>query len=441
MPGPLLLLLYLGVALAPVGLAWAAGLPPRPFWDEVSSALAMIAFSTMLAEFLLSGRFHAISGRIGIDRTMRFHQLFARTVLLLVVIHPFIYTLPIPAAPPPWDPTSATYLRLDGGGLLTGAVAWLLLITLILTSMARDALPYSYETWRLGHGVGAAVIAGLTALHAFDAGRYSGTGPLFVFWLVLLGIAVATLVHVYLISPLLALRTPFKVTGIGPIAERTWELSIARRNGKPFSFQAGQFVWISLRKGPFTLHENPFSIASAPAKGETVSFVIKEVGDFTRSLDKVSIGDPAWVDGPHGGLHLPDSSVPGVGLIGGGAGVAPLLSVLRQMRATGDTRPVSLLYGNRVESLIVYREELDTLADEPGVSITHVLGEPPEGWDGMTGVIDAASIAAAFPKSEGTGKWAYLLCGPPGMIDSAEATLTAQGVPAGQIRGERFIYD
>jgi NAD(P)H-flavin reductase len=258
---------------------------------------------------------------------------------------------------------------------------------------------------------------------------------------VLLTIAGATMVHVYLISPIRKLFCPFRVISSKQIAERTWELAFARADGRPFEFEAGQFIWISLRKGPFTLAENPFSIASAPSNATRVELVIKEVGDFSRSLGGVEAGQPAWVDGPHGSLKLPGPEVPGIGLIAGGVGIVPLLSILREMQATGDSRPVVLLYGNRLDSQIVYREELERMAGAEQVFISHVLSEPPADWEGLRGMIEPDAIAAAFGAHEGARDWTYLMCGPPGMLDVAEEALIARGVDPRRILSERFVYD
>ena len=441
MPGPLLLVLYVATLLTPIALAWLSDMPARPFLDDFSSGLAMTAFAAMLVEFVLSGRFRTISGGIGIDLTMRLHQLFARTALALVLIHPVLYTLPIPNYAMPWDVTAAEHLRLDVETMLTGGAAWILLVLLVFTGIGRNSLGYSYEAWRIGHGLGAVLVAGFTAHHTLEAGRYSAAEPLAWFWLGLLAVAGATIVYVYLLAPLIRLRNPFEVVSAAKIAERTWELVIAPRRAVPVAFKAGQFVWLSVRPTPFSKHENPFSIASAPTAGDRLEFVIKEVGDFTRSLGGIAVGSRAWIDGPHGGMALPGPKVPGIGLIAGGVGVAPMLSVLRQMRDTGDPRPAVLLYGNRLESQIVYREELEAMAAAEGVTVTHVIGEPTEGWTGLVGLIDAASIEAAFGACEGSGAWTYLLCGPPGMLDAAEAVLMAHGVPASQIVSERFVYD
>jgi hypothetical protein len=67
-----LIVAYVGLALASLALAYAQGKPPRPIWDELSSGVALAAFSILLVEFVLSGRFHSISKRIGMDVTMRF---------------------------------------------------------------------------------------------------------------------------------------------------------------------------------------------------------------------------------------------------------------------------------------------------------------------------------------------------------------------------------
>ena len=441
MPAPILLLIYLVLVLTPLTLAWASGMPPRSFIDELSTGLALVAFAALLVEFLLSGRFRTISDRVGMDTTMRFHQLFARSIVALLLLHPFLYTTPVPDYPPPWDVTAQSYLKLTIGTLASGVLAWILLIVLVVTAIARDSLPYSYETWRLGHGIGSALVAGLSAHHVLEAGRYSSQQPLSIFWMILLGFALASLLYVYLISPLLQSRHPYEVQSVQQIAERTWELAIARVDRKPLPFKAGQFVWVNIGPTPFSLHENPFSISSAPADGERVEFVIKEVGDFTRSLAAIRPGARAWVDGPHGSLTAPGPEAPGIGLIAGGVGVAPLLCILRQMQATGDARPVALLYGNRVEEQIVYRDELEKLSAEAGVTVSHVLSEPSAAWRGGTGLVDAESIAAAFDGFSDAREWTYLLCGPPAMIDSAEAALLARGVKPKSIRSERFVYD
>ena len=65
-----------------------------------------------------------ISGGIGIDRTMRWHQLLARALTAGLLVHPFLYTLPdAPQFLWPGDPTRAGVLGIGAGMLATGALA------------------------------------------------------------------------------------------------------------------------------------------------------------------------------------------------------------------------------------------------------------------------------------------------------------------------------
>jgi NAD(P)H-flavin reductase len=161
--------------------------------------------------------------------------------------------------------------------------------------------------------------------------------------------------------------------------------------------------------------------------------VIKELGDFTGSLDQVKPGMRAYLDGPYGSMSVEGRSEPGIALIAGGVGIAPMLSILNQMRLTGDSRRVRLIYGNRLEEQIVFREDL------PREDTILVLSEPPVGWQGETGMIGPDLLDGSFTDDE-FAEWLFVLCGPPIMMDTVEDHLIARGVSSGQILSERFDY-
>ncbi|MGI9382509.1 MAG: hypothetical protein ACR2PO_05095, partial [Methyloligellaceae bacterium] len=72
--------------------------------------------------------------------------------------------------------------------------------------------------------------------------------------------------------------------------------------------------------------------------------------------------------------------------------------------------------------------------------IEHVIGEPPRGWQGRTGIIDAGSLTDILARPDAEN-WLYFVCGPLPMIENVEAALLAKGVPSRQIVSERFYYD
>jgi predicted ferric reductase len=437
-PG-VLIVLYLAVVLLPLALAWLRVSPPRSLVDELASGAGLLAFAIILVEFVLSGRFRSVSGRIGMDVTMRFHQLLARTALALALLHPFLYQAPF-AAQRPWDPTRQLTLTGDIAALGSGLFAWVLLPTFILFAIGRDQLSWKYETWRLMHGLGAMLIAGLVLHHTLNAGRYSQDPALAGVWIAMALIALASMLFVYLVRPLTQLRRPWTVVSVRPLALKTWQLTLEPQGHDGLQYEAGQFAWINIGNSPFSLNENPFSISSAPSSGGTIEFVIKELGDFTKTIGRIEPGTKAHIDGPHGNLVVSRHAEPGIALIAGGVGIAPMLGILRQLHVDGDQRPTVLLYGNRVKEQIVCPEELDSLAREHGTRLVHVLSEPPENWTGYSGLVDPAVIREVFHSPE-MREWLYVLCGPPVMMDVVEETLIELGVPARQIRSERFRYD
>lgn len=440
MPAGLLILFYLGLTLGPLALAWAQGLLPRTPWDELATGLGFLALAVVLVEFLLLGRFRLVTGRVGSDVVMRSHQLLARAALVFAVLHPFFYISPRAPAPA-WDTTRQSVVDQSWHSLWPGILAWLLLGGLVAMALAKEVSGLRYQHWRLVHGLGAAVIAGFGVLHALRAGRYSADPALAAVWLGLLALALGALAHVYLIAPLLRLRRPWRVREVRHEADRTWVLTLAPDFRGRLPYRAGQFAWLNVGKPVFSLDENPFSIASAPSAGPEVEFLIKEQGDSTRRTGEIAPGTRAWLEAPHGHLIVdkhPDAA--GIALIAGGVGLAPLMGILRELHATGDTRPTALIYGNRHAGQIAYGPELDRLARDHGTELVHVLSEPPAGWTGETGLITPDLLRRQFDRPE-RRDWLYVLCGPPPMLTMAEDALIDIGIPAHRILSEQFVYD
>ncbi|MEL6241127.1 MAG: ferredoxin reductase family protein [Pseudomonadota bacterium] len=425
---------YLGVVLSPLGLSWAVGGPPRSLQNEIASGLGMLAFAMILVEFVLSGRFKSISNGIGMDVTMRFHQLMARTALGFAMIHPLLYTAAPAGGERPWDPTRQLVLTTDFTALASGIAAYLLLPCLVLLAIARTRLDYSYELWRALHGFGALIIAGLLLHHTIHAGRYGSLPAMTWVWAGMTVIAGGSLLYVYLVEPLLEAWRPWEVTEIVRLTPKQWRVTLTPTGHAGLTYDAGQFAWLNIGHSPFTFKENPFSISSAPADGPNVSFVVKELGDFSGSLGQLKSGIHAYLDGPYGNLTVADRSEPGVALIAGGVGIAPMLGILRQMELTDDVRQTRLVYGNRSETQIVERDWLASF------DTTFVLSNPPENWDGAVGMIDNALLDRLFTRKD-YENWLFVLCGPGPMLEGVEAHLLARGTPASQILSERFNYD
>ena len=57
----------------------------------------------------------------------------------------------------------------------------------------------------------------------------------------------------------------------------------------------------------------------------------------------------------------------------GGVGIVPVMSMLRTLADRGDRRSLLLLYGNGRWERMLFREELDALAQRLNLRAVHVL--------------------------------------------------------------------
>lgn len=441
------LLIYLSIVLVPLGISMMLNLPNRPWLDELSSSLAMIGFNIILIEFWLSGRVKSLSKVLGIDWVLQVHQLFARTALVFLLIHPFMYTLPIQ---PAWMMNSShqDFLGLSLASGLTGMLSLFALITLVGLAIMRKSSDLSYEAWRLSHMILALVIASVGFFHTIDAGRYAQEVWMRSYWQFMLGLALLSLAWTYVIKPLIQNKNAHEVTSIKQVSLKIWELVIKHSMAKKMDYQAGQFAWLKLGSSSPT-PENPFSIASCSHQDSSeIKFLIKDVGDFTHQISQLQIGQKVFVDGPYGNFGAEAFSVEHdqLVMIAGGVGIAPMISVLRQIERDQDAKVLAkkilLIYGNRVAEQAINLKEMVNLASFKNLEVVQLVSEPRDDWQGQTGVLDRSTLEKILSAHHINLKSAqFMICGPAEMIDSVEISLDQFGAPLANIASEKFQYD
>lgn len=437
---------YLAILLAPLVLSFIVPGPemrePRPLLDDLASGLAMVAFAAVLMEFFLLGRFRPMSRALGSDLAMQAHQLFARTALVFLLVHPFLYSL-WGSRHLPMDVSYAQALRITGGSwaLFTGLLALGALLALVMIALLR-ARGLEYDRWRLWHGLLALAVLGLGLHHTLVAGRYAQLPLLQWFWWTLAMLALASWLGVYMVRPVLQARQPFRLRRVTPLAHKIRELEIVPAGGKPLSFVPGQFVWLKL--GGLAPHrDHPFSISSAPQTPGNLCFVIKEAGDFTQALPRLAPGTVAYVDGPYGNFRIPDDAA-AIVMIAGGIGIAPFLGLLAACAQQGEQRPIRLIYADHDVSQMVKVDELCGSGGPADFRQLLMVEKPGDGWEGLVGRLDADGLARALAADGVTqviDKAHFMVCGPGRMMDGVETTLVTRGVPLERVQSEHFQYD
>jgi ferredoxin-NADP reductase len=211
---------------------------------------------------------------------------------------------------------------------------------------------------------------------------------------------------------------------------------------------AGQHLDIRLTAPDGYQAARSYSLSSA-ADDELAAVSVELMPDGEVSpylVQGVAVGDQLEVIGPLGGWFVwrPAQPEP-IRLIGGGSGIAPLVSILRTLIGSGRTVPVSLLYSVRSPEFVYFRDELEALMGAAGADVTvQYTRQAPAGWAGSLGRLDAARIAAwaataaaSVPDAAGRAPSTYI-CGPTRFVELASDALVAAGTDPVTIRTERF---
>jgi propane monooxygenase reductase subunit len=207
-------------------------------------------------------------------------------------------------------------------------------------------------------------------------------------------------------------------------------------SGGEMEFKPGQYADITI---PGTDEVRSFSMADLPS-GE-LEFMIKVYPDgrFSSLLaaEGIKPGDQLEVTGPYGVFTLREKSDRPLLFIGGGAGMAPILCLLRAMAANGSQRPAVYYYGARTPDDLFHLDELTELESRlENFRFVPALSEAGENgdWKGETGLI---TDVVARCEDELKDMDAYL-CGPPPMVDAAIGLLVQNGVPENRVFYDKF---
>ena len=232
-------------------------------------------------------------------------------------------------------------------------------------------------------------------------------------------------------------RGTVEVVSNQPVTHDLRHLVVKLVEPEEIKFFPGQYMDFRV---PGTDESRSFSMANTPNRDGVFEFVIKVYPDglFSEYLaEKVQPGDRLEVEAPFGTFTLRESRSSDLLFLGGGAGMAPMLGLLRSMAERGVERRVTFYYGARTSADLCFTDELTELGGAlREFSYVPALSHAPDddGWDGERGLI---TEVVKRRETDLAGVDAYV-CGPPPMVDAAIATLTALGVSENNIFYDKF---
>lgn len=211
-----------------------------------------------------------------------------------------------------------------------------------------------------------------------------------------------------------------------------------------YSFIPGQYLTLKAMINGEEIRRS-YSLCSAPFEGEhRVAIKQVEGGRFSTYANKeLSIGAPLEVMTPTGNFQLktdPNARKSYV-LVAAGSGITPILSIMKSILHDEPNSDVTLFYGNRGSTTVMFLDELEGLKNThmEQLRIVHIFSRENLGNDIQNGRIDggkAKELYQAFLGNETPD--AVYICGPEAMILDVKESFTALGVEPSNIHFELF---
>ncbi len=384
----------------------------------------------ILVQLVLVGRIRAIEQVYGFDTLNRLHQKIGKWLGASLVLHPVFLI---------WG-----YARVSGISLWAqflqflavweyvwmAFIALLIILGAVLISLAIVRKKLRYETWYFSHLSMYLAIA-LVFAHQIQTADVSYGAGLY-YWLAL-NFTVFGFVLLYrFIKPLwLFGKHRFVVEKVVKETDEVISIYITGRNMDTFRFRPGQYINLTFLAKRFW-YTHPFSFSAAP-NGKNIRITVKSLGDFTSTIHRVQPGTFVIIDGPLGIFTEEKSLRQKYLFIAGGIGITPIRALIDELAPQG--KDMVLLYGNRDEHTIAFKEELTTKLVKITYIISSSTGHAPVGYE--TGYIDKEKIARIVPDYRDREVY---LCGPDPMMRSVIADLKLLGIPEAQIHFEHFSH-
>jgi ring-1,2-phenylacetyl-CoA epoxidase subunit PaaE len=226
-----------------------------------------------------------------------------------------------------------------------------------------------------------------------------------------------------------------------------------------FSYQSGQYLTLKFSVNGEE-YRRAYSICTSPLEGDT-AVTVKRVknGVISNHInDTIVSGSSIEVMPPQGKftVKLDHDNKHDYYLYAGGSGITPMISIIKTIIEKEPKSACHLLYANRNEESIIFKEELEKLQSRYAGQLTlrHILSEPKQEkaggigglfgkkkstWSGWSGFIDKSNITKFLEEHPSVGKMQkHLICGPGPMMDMVKGGLAGAGVTDKDIMIEYF---
>jgi predicted ferric reductase len=416
----------------------AAG--PADLLTSLGRLSGLVAANLLLVQVFLMARVPMIERSYGQDELARRHRLVGFWSFNLLMVHVALilggYTLRDhnDLLHETWSVVT-TY-----GGMLLAVAGSIALTVVVVTSVrvARRAL--RYESWHLLH-LYAYVGVGLSVPHEIWTGAdFTTSAVARAYWWSAYAVALAAILVYRVALPVWrTLRHGLTVREVIREGPGVVTVTLAGRGLHRMPVQAGQYFVFRFLDGPGWSRGNPYSLSASPAP-DRLRVTAKAAGDGSSRLAGLRPGTKVAIEGPYGRLTGERRVTGKVAMFACGIGITPLRALLEELSyEPGDA---VLVYRAHDVDDLVFRDELDHLAQRRGVTVNYVLGRRirnRQSWlpESAAAWTDEDAMQQLVP---GISQYDVYVCGPDQWMDAVCAAATGIGLPPNQLHQERFSW-
>ncbi len=421
------------ISLIPVFLLFFAGPETTDFagYSGITQGLGEIAGLvgiTMFAlTFVLSTRIKWIEDIFGgLDKVYIVHGILGGTALILILSHPIFLVLKYV---PTYLPLAATYLLPSLYWAVNfGIIAVLGLIALLFITLFTKV---KYHTWKFTHEFLGLVFI-FAALHAFLVrGSISKD---YIFHGYYLYIAVISAIGILAFSYSLFLKNRLMKNAVYSILKiehkkDMWTIEMSPEH-KPIDYKSGQFIFVRFYNEKLSKEAHPFSIASKSGS-KNIRIIVKALGDFTKDLEELKVGDKVSIEGPYGRFNFKNQENKNQVWIAAGIGITPFLGMVEELESSPNFK-IELYHTAKDQSELIGYDFLSLLSSKLK-SFRYIPWNSKEKGRRID-TKDISQVSGNLKEKD------FFLCGPENFKEDMIEQLTNIGIKKSHIHEEAFNF-
>jgi predicted ferric reductase len=395
---------------------------------SVSRLAALIGSYFSLVGLVFVARIPWIEKSVGHDRLIKWHRKLGPWSLYLIFFHVLLVGLGYAGGDHISTISELWRMTMKYPWMIPADFGFVMMILAGVTSYKKARAKMSYETWWTIHLYTYLAVA-LGFMHQVLTGPMFTGHPLNKYYWEGLYIAAAAVILLWrIVIPVArSLRHNLRVDQI--VVEGPGVVSIVMRGRHldRLHAQGGQFFsWRFIATGQWWM-SHPYSLSAVPTE-HFMRVTVKNLGDASGEINNMKIGTRVFFEGPYG-TFVASKSVRGhIVLVGGGVGITPLRALLEEF---DPSKEIDVLYRVGNEKDLVFRTELDALADWRGARVHYLVGSRKE--HPMTAKY-IRKFVPAFSEAD------VYICGPTGLVETVRKAARDVGIPKDRFHNEEFEF-